>query len=144
MKLSTKARYAVMSLVELAAHDAAQPLGLQDISDAQEISLTYLEQIFMKLRKAGLVDSVRGPGGGYLLTRSPADICIADVFEAMDESLQSTRCDADAHQGCRANLGRCSTHDLWAAMDRELHKFLSGVTLDDVIKRRLKPERQAA
>lgn len=137
MKLSTKARYAVMSLVELATHDAAQPLGLQEISDLQEISLTYLEQIFMKLRKAGLVESVRGPGGGYLLARPAASVCVADIFEAMEESLQSTRCNAESHQGCRANLGRCSTHDLWDAMDKELHSFLSRVTLDDVINRRL-------
>lgn len=137
MKLSTKARYAVMSLVDIAAHDTAMPLGLQEISHSQEISLTYLEQIFMKLRKAGIVESVRGPGGGYLLSKPAKDICISDIFNAVQEPLYTTRCNPGGKEGCRSNLGRCSTHDLWAAMGNEMQNFLSGVTLDDVVNRRL-------
>lgn len=144
MKLSTKARYAVMSLVDLAAQDNTKPMGLQEISDSQEISLNYLEQIFVKLRQAGLVDSVRGPGGGYLLAKPAKEICIADVFAAVEEPLHTTRCGPESHEGCRANLGKCSTHDLWAAMGAEMQRFLANVTLDDVVNRRIRKELYAA
>lgn len=144
MKLSTKGRYAVMAMADLALHSDGSPVTLSDISERQEISLAYLEQLFAKLRRSGLVDSTRGPGGGYTLHGSSEDIRISDIVLAVDEPLKVTRCgvlDASS-KGC-VGAGRCVTHDLWDELGRQIHQFLDSVTLGDVISRRLRSDRQA-
>jgi Rrf2 family iron-sulfur cluster assembly transcriptional regulator len=135
MKLSTKGRYAVMAMADIAQHGNGVPAPLGGIARRQEISLEYLEQLFAKLRRAGLVDSARGPGGGYSLARHPDDIRIADIIHAVDEPLQVTRCQGDAIDGCVAG-DKCVTHELWAALGRQIVGFLSAVTLGDVVGRR--------
>jgi Rrf2 family transcriptional regulator, iron-sulfur cluster assembly transcription factor len=135
MKLSTKGRYAVMALAELAGRPGDDPVSLADIAAGQQISQEYLEQLFAKLRRAALVESVRGPGGGYRLARDPESIAIADVVLAVDEPLRVTRCQGDAIAGCVGGE-KCLTHELWAALGRHIHGFLSAVTLGDVVNRR--------
>jgi Rrf2 family transcriptional regulator, iron-sulfur cluster assembly transcription factor len=132
VKLNTKGRYAVMAMVDLAAYGTEKPVSLADIAERQEISLSYLEQLFAKLRRAGLVRSVRGPGGGYLLARPAEGTSVADIFGAVDEPLRATRCQPASPAGCRANRTRCMTHDLWAGLDDRIHHYLSSVTLADV------------
>jgi len=135
MKLSTKGRYAVMAMADIAQNADGAPVPLVGIAQRQEISQEYLEQLFAKLRRAGLVDSARGPGGGYSLARHPDDIRIADIIHAVDEPLQVTRCQGDAIDGCVAG-DKCVTHELWAALGRQIVGFLSAVTLGDVVGRR--------
>lgn len=135
MKLSTKGRYAVMAMADIAQNADGAPVPLVGIAQRQEISQEYLEQLFAKLRRAGLVDSARGPGGGYSLARDPDDIRIADIIHAVDEPLQVTRCQGDAIDGCVAG-DKCVTHELWAALGRQIVGFLSAVTLGDVVGRR--------
>ncbi|HIE20712.1 MAG TPA: Rrf2 family transcriptional regulator, partial [Rhodospirillales bacterium] len=113
MKLSTKGRYAVMAMVDIAAHTEGKPIALADVAERQEISLSYLEQLFGKLRRGGLVKSVRGPGGGYLLARGVANTRIADIILSVDESIKTTRCTPGSPTGCTSNKSRCLTHDLW-------------------------------
>ncbi len=135
MKLSTKGRYAVMALADIALHSGGAAVALTDVATRQLISVEYLEQLFAKLRRAGLVDSVRGPGGGYLLAVAAEDLAIADIIQAVDEGLQVTRCQGDAIEGCVAGE-KCLTHELWAALGRQIFGFLSSVTLGDVVERR--------
>ncbi len=137
MKLSTKGRYAVMAMVDLAANSEGKPVSLAEIAERQEISLSYLEQLFGKLRRGGLVKSVRGPGGGYLLSRSTDDTRVSDIVVAVDEPLRATRCKADSSVGCRGDNGRCLTHDLWEELGNQIHMFLSSVSLEDVIAKRV-------
>lgn len=137
MKLGTKGRYAVMSMVDIACHDDNLAISLNDIATRTEISLPYLEQLFMKLRKSGLVISSRGPGGGYKLARSSKMIRISDILLAVDVQMHTTKCEPNSAMGCRVNHGRCLTHDLWDAMGRQMFLFLSSITLDDVIQGRL-------
>ena len=137
MRLSTKGRYAVMAMVDLAKHAQGRPVSLAEIAERQEISLSYLEQLFAKLRKGGLVKSVRGPGGGYLLAFDAAETRVSDVILAVDEPIRATRCAPGAPTGCRANKSRCLTHDLWEELGNQIHLFLSSVSLADVVERRL-------
>lgn len=137
MKLSTKGRYAVMALVDLASQIDGRPVALADIAERQEISLSYLEQLFAKLRRGGLVRSVRGPGGGYLLAHPAADTRISDAILAVDEPIRATRCHSGSSAGCRVNKSRCLTHDLWEELGNQIHVFLSSVTLADVCNRRI-------
>ena len=120
MKLSTKGRYAVMALVDLASQSDGRPVALADIAERQEISLSYLEQLFAKLRRGGLVRSVRGPGGGYLLARAADDTRISDAILAVDEPIRATRCKSGSSAGCRANKSRCLTHDLWEELGNQI------------------------
>src|SRR5205085_10690548 len=113
MRLSTKGRYAVMAMVDLARFSNGAPINLADIAERQEISLSYLEQLFAKVRRGGLVKSVRGPGGGYLLGRGMTELRISDIILAVDEPIRATRCAAGSPTGCKLNKGRCLTHDLW-------------------------------
>lgn len=136
MKLSTKGRYAVMAMADLARMGAEGPVTLSDIASRQEISLSYLEQLFAKLRRAGLVKSVRGPGGGYRLARTAADTRVADIMLAVEEPVDVTRC-RHAVRGCMETGARCITHDLWDELGRHIHLFLAGVSLDDVIRQRV-------
>ena len=137
MKLSTKGRYAVMALVDLAANDAGRPISLAEIAERQEISLSYLEQLFAKLRRGGLVKSVRGPGGGYRLAHPAEETRISDVILAVDEPIRATRCQPGQPYGCRGNQSRCMTHDLWEELSNQIYLFLSSVTVADVVSRRV-------
>ncbi len=137
MKLSTKGRYAVMAMVDLAANASAKPVALADVADRQDISLSYLEQLFGKLRKAGLVKSVRGPGGGYLLAHGPTDTRVADIIMAVDEPIQTTRCTPGSPQGCQADRARCLTHDLWEELGNQIYLYLSSVSLEDVVEKKV-------
>ena len=138
MKLSTKGRYAVMAMVDLAKQSTGSPIALADVADRQEISLSYLEQLFGKLRRGGLVKSVRGPGGGYLLSRAPDDIRISDIILAVDEPIQTTRCSPGSPAGCKANKSRCLTHDLWEELGHHIYLYLSSTSLEDVVEKRVR------
>lgn len=132
MILGTKARYAVMAMVEMAGRPSDRPVSLADLSNSQDITVAYLEQIFRKLRACGLVKSVRGPGGGYILTRPSSDIFISDIVMAVDESTQMTRCEPKKTAGCMAGKSRCLTHDLWEGLGKQIHGYLSSISLADV------------
>ncbi len=135
MKLSTRGRYAVMAMSDIAINSIGAPVSLGDISGRQGISQAFLEQLFGQLRKNGLVNSVRGPGGGYTLAHNADEICIADIVTAVDEPLQVTRCQGDAIDGC-VDGEKCNTHELWAALGRQVYGFLAAVTLGDVAEKR--------
>lgn len=138
MRLSTKGRYAVMAMADLAGNEGGtRPVSLAEIAKRQEISLSYLEQLFAKLRKGGLVRSVRGPGGGYRLSRPAAELRIADIIVAVDEPIAATRCKTGSPIGCTGTTSRCVTHDLWEELGRQIHVFLSSVSLADVIEKRV-------
>ena len=137
MRLTTKARYAVMAMVDLAATGDGVPTTLAEVADRQQISLSYLEQLFARLRRAGLVNSVRGPGGGYLLAQDAEDLCICDIVQAVDEPMRATRCQGDANDGCMNQGQRCMTHDLWEELGNQINLFLSSVSLADVANGRL-------
>jgi len=130
MKLTSKGRYAVTAMLDLALHADKRPVTLADISGRQGISLSYLEQLFTRLRKQGLVSSTRGPGGGYSLSRSAHDIPVADVVAAVDESVDATRCGG---KGDCQDGKRCLTHDLWAELSDQVYSFLSGITLGQLV-----------
>jgi Rrf2 family iron-sulfur cluster assembly transcriptional regulator len=132
MRLTTKGRYAVTAMLDLAVHNTGGPIALADISERQGISLSYLEQLFAKLRKTGLVASTRGPGGGYSLGKLAAEIAIADVIAAVDETVDATRC--GGQKNCQHDLP-CLTHDLWEDLNHQIRNFLSGVSLGDLINR---------
>jgi Rrf2 family transcriptional regulator, iron-sulfur cluster assembly transcription factor len=135
MKMSTKGRYAVMAMIDIGEHSQGKPVSLAEIADRQDISQEYLEQLFGKLRRANLVASSRGPGGGYMLAREPATINISEVILAVDEPLRVTRCEGDAVNGC-VKGARCCAHDLWSSMGRQMMNFLDSITLDDVVSKR--------
>lgn len=137
MRLSTKGRYAVMAMVDIAKHGTGEPIALAEIAERQAISLSYLEQLFAKLRTAGLVKSVRGPGGGYLLAHGADGTRISDIILAVDEPIRATRCTPGAPTGCSGSKSRCLTHDLWEELGNQIDLYLSSVTLTDVCERRL-------
>jgi Rrf2 family iron-sulfur cluster assembly transcriptional regulator len=145
MRLSTKGRYAVMAMADLARRQdgAARAVALADIAARQEISLSYLEQLFARLRRKGLVRSARGPGGGYRLARDAAETTIAEIVHAVDEPLRATRC-ADRGRGCMMNGERCLTHDLWADLGQHIEVYLASVSLADVVTGRLRGAPRAA
>ena len=140
MRLSTKGRYAVMAMADLARRQAALAEGdravtLAEIAARQQISLSYLEQLFARLRRRGLVKSLRGPGGGYRLAREAVNTTIADIVMAVDEPLRATRCGKS--KGCMLKGERCMTHDLWEEMGRQLETYLASVSLEDLVTGRL-------
>ena len=137
MKLGTKARYAVMAMVDLARHGNAAPVPLTEVAERQGISLLYLEQLFGRLRRAGLVAATRGPGGGFALARPAEALRIADIVMAVDEEIKATRCEAGSPEGCMADKARCLTHDLWEELGRQIFLFLNAVTLADVAEGRM-------
>ncbi len=144
MKLNAKGRYAVMALCDLAKQSDGRPIALADIAERQDISLSYLEQLFAKMRRGGLVNSVRGPGGGYMLARPASQTCIADIILAVDEPIRATRCSPGQPVGCRGTPQRCLTHDLWEELGNQIYLYLSAVTLADVIENRIDPGRNGA
>jgi len=133
MKLTTKGRYAVTAMLDLALHDVKGPINLADIARRQDISLAYLEQLFSKLRKNMLIESARGPGGGYRLKRPAAEISVRDVIDAVDEPVDATRC--GGQENCQGEL-RCLTHDLWEDLNHQISEFLRSVTLGELIQRK--------
>ncbi|PHQ24084.1 Fe-S cluster assembly transcriptional regulator IscR [Marinobacter guineae] len=132
MKLTTKGRYAVTAMLDLALHGDQGPVSLADISARQEISLSYLEQLFSRLRRQKLVTSIRGPGGGYRLSRPAADVYIAEVVDAVSESLDTTRC---GNKGDCQNGEKCLTHHLWSDLSDQIHQFLSEISLGDLMRK---------
>jgi Rrf2 family iron-sulfur cluster assembly transcriptional regulator len=130
MKLTTKGRFAVTAMLDLALHGADGPVTLAGISERQRISLSYLEQLFGKLRRRELVESVRGPGGGYHLARDAAKITVADIIRAVDEPIDSTQC--GGRENCHDHH-RCMTHELWEELNSTVSGFLSGIKLSDLV-----------
>ncbi|MFE9083554.1 Rrf2 family transcriptional regulator [Brevundimonas sp. NPDC003935] len=142
MRLSTKGRYAVMAMADLAKNGADRAVSLAEIATRQEISLSYLEQLFARLRKSGLVKSVRGPGGGYRLAREACETAVAEIVLAVDEPIRATRCvGAGSPKGCMIKGERCITHHLWEDLGQEIHRYLASVSLEDVIQHRTGPAR---
>ena len=133
MKLTTKGRYAVTAMLDLALHGDHGPVPLADISARQEISLSYLEQLFSRLRRQNLVASIRGPGGGYRLNRGAEAIFISEVVDAVSESLDTTRC---GNKGDCQNGEKCLTHHLWSDLSEQIHQFLSNISLGDLMIKR--------
>ncbi|MFQ3206260.1 MAG: Rrf2 family iron-sulfur cluster assembly transcriptional regulator [Glaciecola sp.] len=131
MKLTSKGRYAVTAMLDVALHSRNGPVSLADISERQEISLSYLEQLFARLRKEQLVSSVRGPGGGYKLGRAAGDIAIGEVIRAVDESVDATRCQGQAD--CQGGE-RCLTHTLWQDLSDRISQFLNGISIGELMK----------
>ncbi|TDJ64630.1 MAG: Rrf2 family transcriptional regulator [Proteobacteria bacterium] len=133
MRLTTRGRYAVTAMLDLALHQQARPVPLAAIAERQDISQPYLEQLFSRLRKRGLVDGTRGPGGGYRLLKASELISVADIIDAVDETVDATRCGGRRNcQGERA----CLTHDLWADLSTQIRQFLGGVSLDELVGNR--------
>ena len=131
MRLTTKGRFAVTAMLDLALNEDAKPVTLAGISERQAISLSYLEQLFSRLRKQGLVTSVRGPGGGYRLAKAHADISVSHIITAVDELIDATQC--GGKEDC-FDEGRCMTHDLWASLNNKILDYLSGVTLAELVE----------
>jgi len=137
MRLTTKGRFAVTAMLDLALHSTEGPVTLAGISARQKISLSYLEQLFGKLRRRELVESVRGPGGGYHLARAPSEVSVADIICAVEECIDSTQC--GGRENCHEN-SRCMTHDLWEELNTTVYGFLDGVKLSHLVeKQRSKP-----
>ncbi len=130
MKLTTKGRYAVTAMLDLALNGSDKPVALAEISQRQSLSLSYLEQLFAKLRKNKLVKSTRGPGGGYRVARPLRDVAVAEIIFAVDESVDATNC--GGRENCHAQ-GRCLTHDLWESLSHQIEQFLRNVSLQDLI-----------
>ena len=139
MKLSTKGRYAMVALADLALAGKHDLTTLAEIAERQDISLPYLEQLFVKLRRAGLVDSVRGPGGGYRLARDPAEIRVSAVLEAVDETVSALHTGAAASGGVSGTRAQSMTNRLWESFSAQVYVFLHQTTLADVVGNRLKP-----
>ena len=135
MRLTTKGRFAVTAMLDLAINETkdaleAKPVTLAGISERQDISLSYLEQLFSRLRRQGLVKSIRGPGGGYNLAKNHNEISVAEIINAVDEQIDATQC--GGHENCR-DEGRCMTHDLWSALNTKILEYLAGITLADMV-----------
>ena len=134
MKLTSKSRYAVMALVDLASFDNIDPVSLRDISLRQGISLDYLEQIFSKLKKNQIVKSVRGNQGGYVLTKNPNDIKLTNIFHAVDEKVKTVQCKKDSKKGCNGRATKCVTHNLWDELENHINSFFDKKSLEDLIQ----------
>ena len=141
MRLTTKGRFAVTAMIDLASRQADGPVTLAGIAERQKISLSYLAQLFGKLRRHDLVSSVRGPGGGYRLARDIAAITVADIIIAVDEPLDATQC--GGKENCH-DAHRCMTHDLWANLNKRMYAYLDSVTLDALVNRRVQPDADMA
>ncbi len=135
MRLTTKGRFAVTAMIDLALRQGAGPVTLAAISQRQQISLSYLEQLFGKLRRHQLVESTRGPGGGYSLGREAQKISVADIIVSVDEPIDATQC--GGKENCQGETGRCMTHDLWAALNSRMVEFLDSVTLQKLVDEQL-------
>ncbi len=136
MKLTTKGRYAVMAMADLAGNQNSGPVSLNDISLRQNISLSYLEQLFCKLKNEKLVKSVRGPSGGYILEKNPKDIKISNIIFAVDEQVKTLNCKRESKRGCNGRTVKCITHNLWDDLEKHINDFFDKVSLNDLIKQK--------
>ena len=134
MKLTSKGRYAVMALVDLARFDNINPVSLRDISLRQGISLDYLEQIFSKLKKNEIVKSIRGTQGGYVLNKNPNDIKLTNIFHAVDEKVKTVQCKKESKKGCNGKSTKCITHNLWDELEIHINTFFEKKSLEDLIR----------
>jgi len=134
MKLNTKSRYAVMALADMARFPDNRPISLRDISLRQSISLLYLEQIFLKLKKNNLVKSIRGINGGYILIKNPKQIKLSEIFSALDENVKTIGCKKESKRGCNGRSSKCITHNLWDELDLHINSFFENKKLDDLIR----------
>lgn len=130
MRLTTKGRFAVTAMLDLALNEQDRPVTLAGISERQEISLSYLEQLFSRLRRSGLVKSVRGPGGGYRIAKAHSEISVSDIITAVDEQIDATQC--GGNENCK-DEGRCMTHELWSSLNVKILEYLSGVSLAELV-----------
>ena len=135
MKLNTKSRYAVMALADMSKFPINNPVSLRDISLRQSISLLYLEQIFLKLKKNEIVKSVRGTNGGYVLRRDPKNIKLSEIFQAVDQKVKTVGCKKDSKKGCNGKSIKCITHDLWAELEHHIMHFFEKNTLRDLVSK---------
>ena len=135
MKLTTKGRYAVMAMADLALFKDKGPTSLKDISIRQNISLAYLEQIFIKLKQVNLVKSIRGAKGGYVLDTSPEEIKISNIISAVDEEIKTLNCKKESKRGCNNKSSKCITHNLWDQLDQHINSFFEKVKLQDLVKK---------
>ena len=136
MKLTTKGRYAVMAMADLALYKDKGPISLTDISIRQNISLAYLEQIFIKLKQVNLVKSIRGAKGGYVLDTSPEEIKISNIISAVDEEIKTLNCKKESKRGCNNKSSKCITHNLWDQLDQHINNFFEKVKLQDLVKKK--------
>ena len=136
MKLTTKGRYAVMAMADLASNQELKPVSLNEISLRQNISLSYLEQLFSKLKSEKLVKSIRGPLGGYRLEKNPRDIKISNIISAVDEQIKTLNCKKDSKKGCNGKTVKCITHNLWDDLENHINEFFENKNLNDLIKQR--------
>jgi len=137
MKLTSKGRYAVMALADIANFDKQNPVSLRDISLRQNISLVYLEQIFSKLKKNNIVKSIRGTNGGYILTRDPGQIKLSNIFSAVDEKVKTLQCKRESKRGCNGRSTKCITHYLWDDLEMHINNFFDKKNLGDLLKNNL-------
>ena len=137
MKLTSKGRYAVMALADIANFDRQNPVSLRDISLRQNISLVYLEQIFSKLKKNNIVKSVRGTNGGYILTKDPVQIKLSNIFSAVDEKVKTLQCKRESKRGCNGRSTKCITHYLWDDLEMHINDFFDKKNLGDLLKNNL-------
>tara|TARA_Y100000590_G_scaffold282024_1_gene317227 strand:- start:149 stop:586 length:438 start_codon:yes stop_codon:yes gene_type:complete len=133
MKLTSKGRYAVMAMADLARNNVKEPTTLAEISLRQGISISYLEQLFLKLRKNDLVKSVRGPSGGYVLKRPPEEIKLLNIITAVDEKIKTVKCKKESKKGCNGKSTKCITHNLWDELETHINKFFEKNTLGDIL-----------
>ena len=138
MKLTSKGRYAVMAMADLAKNNAKDPTSLTEISLRQGISISFLEQLFLKLRKDNLVKSVRGPLGGYVLNKPPEEIKLLSIIRAVDEKIKTVKCRKESRKGCNGKSIKCITHNLWDDLETHINKFFEDNTLNDVLFREVK------
>ena len=134
MKLTTKGRYAVMAMADLASYANGETVSIREISARQNISLAYLEQIFIKLKNKKLVKSIRGPNGGYILERPASEIKISHIISAVDEEVRMLNCKKNSKKGCNNKSTKCITHNLWDELDQHIHGFFEKVKLQDLVK----------
>ena len=134
MKLTTKGRYAVMAMADLAMYQNGKPISLNEISLRQNISLSYLEQLFSKLKNGKLVKSIRGPSGGYILDKSPKDIRLSNIIFAVDEQVKTLNCKKDSKKGCNGKSTKCITHNLWDDLESHINSFFENKSLSDLLK----------
>ena len=136
MKLTTKGRYAVMAMADLASFQGKRPISLTEISIRQNISLSYLEQLFSKLKNKKLVKSVRGPSGGYILDKNPKDIKVSNIIFAVDEQVKTLNCKRESKKGCNGRSTKCITNNLWDDLEQHINKFFDNVSLNDLLKQK--------
>ena len=138
MKLTSKGRYAVMAMADLAKNNVKEPTSLTEISLRQGISISYLEQLFLKLRKNNLVQSARGPAGGYVLSRPPGEIKLLSIISAVDEKIKTVKCRKESKRSCNGKSIKCITHNLWDDLEMHINKFFDNNTLNDVLFREVR------